>query len=94
MRYDFEHMGDLSSLFMHLSCMIILNARGKQGKDASKTLDVIRRTLLYMENDIYGPNPTHGLSEEILGECINKHKLCAFWAVIGGKHGCHPMAQP
>jgi hypothetical protein len=60
--------------------------RFTQGKDAAKTLAVIRRTVVYMENVIFGPNPTHGLSEEILAECTNKEDLCAFWAVIGGEH--------
>lgn len=46
---------------------------------------MIRKTLLYMENDIYGPDSKHELSDEVLAECINKHKLCAFWAVIGGE---------
>ncbi len=46
---------------------------------------MIRKTLMYMENDIYGPDSKHELSEEVLAECINKHKLCAFWAVIGGE---------
>ncbi|KAL3827246.1 hypothetical protein ACHAXA_004721 [Cyclostephanos tholiformis] len=58
-------------------------AQAVEGNDAPKTLDVIRKTILYMENDIYGPNPKYKLSEEILAECTNKHKLCAFWAVIG-----------
>ena len=56
-----------------------------QGKDAPKTLDVVRRTVVYMESDIFGPNPTHDLSEEILAECTNKEALCAYWAVIGGE---------
>lgn len=36
-----------------------------------------------MQNDIFGPNPTHTLSEEILAECTNREELCAFWAAIG-----------
>jgi hypothetical protein len=41
--------------------------------------------VVYMENDIFGPSPTHDLSEEILAECTNKEALCAYWAVIGGE---------
>merc|ERR1711966_140892 len=32
---------------------------------------------------IYGPNPTHALSGEVLAECVNREELCAFWAAIG-----------
>jgi hypothetical protein len=57
-----------------------------QGADSPKTLEVIRKTVTYMENDIYGPSATHALSAEIVAECINKEELCAYWAAIGGKH--------
>ena len=36
-----------------------------------------------MENDIYGENPKHDLSEAILAECTNREELCAFWVAIG-----------
>ena len=51
-----------------------------QGVDYLKTMEVVRKTVTYMENDIYGPNPTHELSETILAECTNREELCAFWA--------------
>ncbi|KAL3780752.1 hypothetical protein ACHAW5_006422 [Stephanodiscus triporus] len=57
-------------------------AQRVEGKKAPETLDVIRRTVNYMENDIY-TNSTYDLSEEILAECTNREDLCAFWAVIG-----------
>lgn len=53
------------------------------GKDAEKTMEVVRKTVTYMKNDIYGPNPTHALSGEVLAECVNREELCAFWAAIG-----------
>jgi hypothetical protein len=56
-----------------------------QGEKAPDTLEVIRRTVLYMENDIFGPNANHDLRDEILAECTNREDLCSFWAVIGGK---------
>lgn len=58
-------------------------AQKVQGEDSSKTLEVIRKTITYMQNEIYGPNPTHTLSEAILAECTNREELCAFWAAIG-----------
>jgi hypothetical protein len=64
---------------------IVINS-SIQGADSPKTLEVIRKTVTYMENDIYGPSSTHGLSEEIIAECTNKEELCAYWAAIGGKH--------
>ena len=48
-----------------------------------QTLEVIRKAITYMQNEIYGPNPTHTLSEAILAECTNGEELCAFWAAIG-----------
>ena len=54
-----------------------------KGEDAPKTVDVIRMTVNYMENDIFGDNPTHSLSDSVLAECTNKEELCAFWAAIG-----------
>ncbi|KAL9179342.1 hypothetical protein ACHAXT_008632 [Thalassiosira profunda] len=54
-----------------------------EGKDAPKTLEVIRKTVEYMQNDIFGSDATHDLSEEILAECTNREELCAFWAAIG-----------
>ncbi|KAL7552255.1 hypothetical protein ACHAWF_015490 [Thalassiosira exigua] len=54
-----------------------------EGTDAHKTWEVIRKTVTYMQNDIYGPDPKHSLSKEILEQCINREELCAFWAVIG-----------
>jgi hypothetical protein len=56
-----------------------------QGIDSPKTMEVIRKTVEYMENDIYGPSATHSLSETILAECTNQEDLCAYWAAIGGK---------
>jgi hypothetical protein len=43
----------------------------------------IKQTLQYMENDIYGPNANHTLTDILLAECTNNEDLCAFWAVIG-----------
>ena len=57
-----------------------------QGIDAIKTLEVIRKTVAYMENDIYGISATHSLSEAIVAECTNKEDLCAYWAAIGGMY--------
>eukprot|EP00584_Thalassiosira_punctigera_P024711 CAMPEP_0172554422 /NCGR_PEP_ID=MMETSP1067-20121228/54494_1 /TAXON_ID=265564 ORGANISM="Thalassiosira punctigera, Strain Tpunct2005C2" /NCGR_SAMPLE_ID=MMETSP1067 /ASSEMBLY_ACC=CAM_ASM_000444 /LENGTH=492 /DNA_ID=CAMNT_0013342791 /DNA_START=82 /DNA_END=1560 /DNA_ORIENTATION=- len=54
-----------------------------EGVDAPKTLEVIRKTVAYMENDVYGPNPSVTLREEVLNECTNREELCAFWAAIG-----------
>ena len=44
---------------------------------------MIKKTVRYMKDDIYGPNAKHQLSETILGECINKDGLCAFWSASG-----------
>lgn len=63
----------------------------QQGADGIKTLDVIRKTVAYMENDIFGPSATHSLSDMILAECTNKEDLCAFWAAIGGEHVLIPL---
>jgi len=53
-----------------------------EGDSYKDTLEVIRKTVEYMENDVYGPNAKYQLSEKILGECNNKDGLCAFWAAI------------
>jgi len=54
-----------------------------EGDTYEDTLEVIRKTVAYMNNDVYGPNAKHQLSENILGECVNKDGLCAFWASAG-----------
>mmetsp|Transcript_23701 Transcript_23701/g.56124 ORF Transcript_23701/g.56124 Transcript_23701/m.56124 type:complete len:473 (-) Transcript_23701:1027-2445(-) len=54
-----------------------------EGVDSEKTIDVVRKTVAYMENEIYGEDASHELSEEILEECVNKEELCSFWAAIG-----------
>ena len=54
-----------------------------EGDSHEDTLEVIRKTVDYMENDVYGPNAKYNLADEILGECNNKDGLCAFWASIG-----------
>ena len=54
-----------------------------EGDTYEDILDVIRKTVAYMKNDVYGPNKKHQLSEKILGECVNKDGLCAFWASSG-----------
>ena len=54
-----------------------------EGDSHEDTLEVIRKTVDYMENDVYGPNAKYDLADEILGECNNKDGLCAFWASIG-----------
>mmetsp|Transcript_13067 Transcript_13067/g.24006 ORF Transcript_13067/g.24006 Transcript_13067/m.24006 type:complete len:501 (+) Transcript_13067:57-1559(+) len=54
-----------------------------EGSETFKTFEVIRKTVTYMQNDIYGPDPTHTLSEVVLAECTNREELCAFWAAIG-----------
>lgn len=54
-----------------------------EGDSYEDTLEVIRKTVAYMENDVHGPNAKYQLSEVVLGECNNKEDLCAFWAAIG-----------
>lgn len=54
-----------------------------EGSQQDLTMLVIRKTIDYMKNYIYSPNPTHRLSEPVLAQCTNNHKLCAFWAAIG-----------
>mmetsp|Transcript_15600 Transcript_15600/g.26594 ORF Transcript_15600/g.26594 Transcript_15600/m.26594 type:complete len:471 (+) Transcript_15600:99-1511(+) len=54
-----------------------------EGDTYEDTLEVIRKTVAYMQNDVYGPNAKYQLSKEILGECTNKDGLCAYWASIG-----------
>ncbi|KAL7460273.1 hypothetical protein ACHAXS_000736 [Conticribra weissflogii] len=54
-----------------------------EGQDSPKTFEVVRKTVHYMENDIFSDNPTHDLSDQVLGECTNREELCAFWAAIG-----------
>jgi len=54
-----------------------------EGDTYEDILEVIRKTVAYMKNDVYGPNAKHQLSEKILGECVNKDGLCAFWASSG-----------
>ena len=54
-----------------------------EGVQYQDTLDVIKKTVAYMQNDVHGPNAKHQLSETLLGECINKDELCAFWAASG-----------
>ncbi|KAL3770736.1 hypothetical protein ACHAW5_001453 [Stephanodiscus triporus] len=60
-------------------------AQRVERKKAPETLDVIRRTVRYMENVIH-TNPTYDLSEEMLAGCTNREDLCAFRAAIGGEH--------
>ncbi len=62
---------------------IITNHETTQGQDSPKTFEVVRKTVHYMENDIFSDNPTHDLSDQVLGECTNREELCAFWAAIG-----------
>lgn len=54
-----------------------------EGSNSEETLEVISKTVAYMENEVYGENPTHTLSEEVLNDCTNREELCAFWAAIG-----------
>jgi len=54
-----------------------------EGEHASKTIEVVRKTVAYMDNEVYGEDVTHNLSEQVLQECTNKEELCAFWAAIG-----------
>ena len=53
------------------------------GDAYEKTLEVIRKTVDYMQTDVYGPYAKHQLSEEVLKECVNFDGLCAFWASSG-----------
>lgn len=46
-------------------------------------MEVIRKTVSYMQNDIYGENPTVELTPSVLAECTNREELCAFWVAIG-----------
>ena len=65
-----------------------------QGKTAHETLDVIRRTVRYMDDNIY-TNPTYDLSEEkLLAECTNRDDLCAYRAAIGGEHNIMWLFNP
>jgi len=72
-----------------------------EGDSYDDALEVIRKTVAYMENDVHGPNAKYQLSEEIVGECNNKEDLCAFWATIGECEGniaymqtkCAPSCQ-
>eukprot|EP00581_Thalassiosira_minuscula_P015498 CAMPEP_0183727118 /NCGR_PEP_ID=MMETSP0737-20130205/24907_1 /TAXON_ID=385413 /ORGANISM="Thalassiosira miniscula, Strain CCMP1093" /LENGTH=509 /DNA_ID=CAMNT_0025958669 /DNA_START=53 /DNA_END=1582 /DNA_ORIENTATION=- len=52
-----------------------------EGDQASKTFEILRKTIDYMQNEIYNPNST--LSRDILEECTNREELCAFWAAMG-----------
>ena len=69
----------------------LLQQIAKYGKpqrvDSSRHKDdtfiIIKQTIQYMENDIYGPNANHTLTDLLLAECTNNEDLCAFWAVIG-----------
>eukprot|EP00578_Thalassiosira_sp_NH16_P025821 CAMPEP_0181086912 /NCGR_PEP_ID=MMETSP1071-20121207/6000_1 /TAXON_ID=35127 /ORGANISM="Thalassiosira sp., Strain NH16" /LENGTH=475 /DNA_ID=CAMNT_0023168781 /DNA_START=130 /DNA_END=1557 /DNA_ORIENTATION=+ len=54
-----------------------------EGENSHKTLDVVRKTVAYMDNYIFGHNPTHSLSGTVVAECTNKEELCAYWAAIG-----------
>mmetsp|Transcript_17992 Transcript_17992/g.26087 ORF Transcript_17992/g.26087 Transcript_17992/m.26087 type:complete len:494 (+) Transcript_17992:38-1519(+) len=54
-----------------------------QGTKVKDSLEIIRETIAYMENDVFGPNPTHDIPRETALECKNRDKLCAFWAAIG-----------
>ncbi|KAL7545220.1 hypothetical protein ACHAWF_008568 [Thalassiosira exigua] len=49
----------------------------------TETMEVVRRTIDYMENDVRGPNATHNVSEEVLDGCTNGAELCAYWAALG-----------
>ena len=44
---------------------------------------VIRQTIDYFENFIHAADSTHTIPEDVIKECTNKHKLCAFWAAEG-----------
>ena len=76
-------------------------AQRVEGQEIDKIMDVIVRTIHYMENDIHGPNATHNLSTNLLAECRNKHQDCAFWAAISEceknpsymKINCSPSCQ-
>jgi len=50
-----------------------------EGTDSENTIEVVRKTVAYMENEIYGEDASHDLSEKILEECVNKEELCSFW---------------
>lgn len=54
-----------------------------EGEETAKTWDVVRKTVSYMQDEIYGEHPSHTLSEEIVAECTNREELCSFWAAIG-----------
>lgn len=47
------------------------------GAEKQKTIDLIRSTIHYMENDI------DSLPSAIADVCLNRNALCAFWAVAG-----------
>lgn len=48
-----------------------------QGEHSPRTLDVIRKTMHYMQNDL------QKLPPQVIAECTNRDELCAFWAAIG-----------
>jgi hypothetical protein len=47
------------------------------GSDKQKTLDVIRSSIHYMENEI------DSLPSSVVDDCFNHYVLCAFWAASG-----------
>jgi prolyl 4-hydroxylase len=47
------------------------------GSEKRKTLDAIRSSVYYMENEI------DSLPSSVVDECLNRNVQCAFWAAIG-----------
>jgi prolyl 4-hydroxylase len=47
------------------------------GPETQKTLDVIRSSIQYMENEI------ESLPSSVINDCYNRYALCAFWAAVG-----------
>ncbi|KAL7520117.1 hypothetical protein ACHAWX_004862 [Stephanocyclus meneghinianus] len=54
-----------------------------EGNEYANTFQVIRKTIEYMQNVVFAEDSTINLSPEIIGECVNRESLCAFWAAIG-----------
>ena len=47
------------------------------GSQAPETLDLIRESIEYMDNE------ANDLPPDVLDNCLNRKELCAFWALVG-----------
>lgn len=51
------------------------------GTEAEKVFDIYLKSVLYKKNEIVANPQKHDYA--IQEACVNKHELCAFWALIG-----------